>query len=151
MHASNLQALGATHVVSRDEPLTSETLAAMTTSPLSLAFDAVGIDVTQQAGYRLLAPGGTLITVLPDSVDKGGDEQGRKVVFISGSAWPESNRALARAALQALPGYLEQGLIKPNDHELVPGGLAAIPNALRRLEDGKAGGVKLVVHPQTSA
>jgi NADPH:quinone reductase-like Zn-dependent oxidoreductase len=110
-HASELTSLGATHVVPRDDPLTSALLSSITSVPLSLAYDAVGVKATQQAAYDLLAPGGILLTVEPDSTEKG-DERGRKVMRFFASPWPEPQRALGRDAYKALAGYLEQGLIK---------------------------------------
>ena len=39
---------------------------------------------------------------------------------------------------------------QPNRVEVVPGGLAAIPAGLKRLEKNEVSGAKLVVHPQES-
>lgn len=42
-------------------------------------------------------------------------------------------------------------LIKPNHVEVLPGGLAGIPEGLKRLEEGRVSAVKLVAHPQETA
>jgi hypothetical protein len=39
-------------------------------------------------------------------------------------------------------------LSQPNNVELLPGGLRAIPEALERFNSGKVDGVKMVVRPQ---
>jgi len=148
-NASHLLSLGATHVIPRDDPLTAESLASITSTPISLVYDAVGTQQTQQTGYDLLADGGDLVTVMSDSVNKDYDARSRRVISFYGSPWPEPNRPFGREAYGALTGYLEQGSIKPNRVEAI-GGLTAIPDGLQRLQQGKVGGFKLVAHPQES-
>jgi len=149
-NASYLLSLGATHVIPRDDPLTAVSLASITSTPISLVYDAVGAQQTQQTGYDLLADGGDLVAVMADSVKKDDDARKRRVISFYGSPWPEPNRPFGREAYEALTGYLEQGLIKPNRVEVI-GGLAAIPDGLQRLQQGQVGGFKLVAHPQESA
>jgi NADPH:quinone reductase-like Zn-dependent oxidoreductase len=111
-HAEYLRGLGATHVIPRDEPISKQNISAITSAPISIVYDAVGAKEGQQAGYDILAPGGTLVTVLADATEKGTDTQGKKVVTFFGSVWPEPVRPFGRQAYDALLGYLEQGKIK---------------------------------------
>ncbi|KAF7343792.1 GroES-like protein [Mycena sanguinolenta] len=54
------------------------------------------------------------------------------------------------ASFQELPKMVEKGVIVPNRIEVLPNGLAGIPDALERMKAGVRG-VKLVAHPQESA
>ena len=42
-------------------------------------------------------------------------------------------------------------VLQPNKVEVLPNGLAGIPDGLRRLQDNKVSGTKLVAHPQETA
>ena len=41
--------------------------------------------------------------------------------------------------------------LQPNHVEVLPGGLAGIPEGLKRLEEGRVSAAKLVAHPQETA
>lgn len=45
----------------------------------------------------------------------------------------------------SVPRLVEQGRLKPNPIRRVEGGLAAIPEGLKLLEEGKVSGEKIVV------
>lgn len=49
--------------------------------------------------------------------------------------------------LRGLPGGWSDALRQPNKVELIKEGLKGIPDALGRVMDGKASGVKFVAHP----
>ncbi|KAJ6483815.1 hypothetical protein C8R47DRAFT_1048828 [Mycena vitilis] len=50
--------------------------------------------------------------------------------------------------ISELPKLVEKGLIVPNRIEVLPKGLAGIPDALERMKAGTVSGVKLVAHRQ---
>jgi NADPH:quinone reductase-like Zn-dependent oxidoreductase len=62
-----LKTLGATHVVDRDLPPLLE-IKKIANQSIPFVFDAIGDRSTQQAGLDILAPGGTLVTVLVEKV-----------------------------------------------------------------------------------
>jgi NADPH:quinone reductase-like Zn-dependent oxidoreductase len=112
-NSERLISLGATHVHPRDAPLTPVAVSALTSSPITLVFDAMGMQETQQAGYELLAPGGKVITVAPDAVDRSQTaEQSRVVSFILGSSHPPPNRQFGEEMCKALTELLAAGLVK---------------------------------------
>ena len=77
-------------------------------------FDAVSIKETQQAGYALLAPGGTLVVVESPQVGGGGGS-GEKVLYVLGSFAPLPNHELGAKFAIALTRWLEEGKIKVCD------------------------------------
>jgi hypothetical protein len=164
-----LTSLGATHVHPRDTPLTPAVVSAITPSPITLVFDALGLQAAQQAGYEVLAPGGKLITVDSVAVDKSKmAEQGRQVAFIMGMPHSPPNREFGREMYKALSELLATGLVKvrlqtscvhfgktyarpqPNRVEVLPGGLQGIPDGLTKLQKGEVRAAKLVAHPLES-
>jgi len=47
-----------------------------------------------------------------------------------------------------ISGFVEKGWLKPNDIEVLPNGLAGIPEGLARMQSDQVSKLKLVVHPQ---
>jgi len=115
---------------------------------LNVAYDAVGDAATQQAAFDVLAPGGRLATVLPSNIDEEKVKaEGKEVLFVIGNIDGDYNRELVSRLMKALSGLFESGELKTGTPELIPGGLGAIPAALKRLQAGGASGVKFVVNP----
>lgn len=140
-HADELKSLGATHVIDRNASVVAE-VRKLTDKPISIVFDAVSSADTQQAGVDVLAAGGKLITVTPVSVKA----EDKEIIYVVGSAslHPELLTSLYGKELY---GFLERGVLKPSNHEII-GGLAAIPEGLNRLQNNQVSNTKLVAHPQ---
>ncbi|KZT00934.1 GroES-like protein [Laetiporus sulphureus 93-53] len=149
-NAPLLLSLGATHFLDRHLSTSSlrAEIAKITSAPFEVIFDAVSFPQTQQEAYDILAPGGTLVLVLPPKIKVKPEEQKRVVKVFASAYVCEQNRALTSSLFKALPGLLEEETIKPNPVDLVPGGLGAIADALVRFTNNKVSGVKLVVRPQ---
>jgi len=147
-NTSLVTALGATHVVDRSLPISSS-LAPIVSAPIPVVFDAVSSAETQQAGYDLLGPGGTLVVVLPDAVKvKGeGEKEGKSVISTYATVHCEVNRVIGEEFYEHLEGLLENGEIQPNQVEVIAGGLASIPDAFERMKRNEVSGRKLVVKP----
>ncbi|TFK53686.1 GroES-like protein [Heliocybe sulcata] len=148
-HTSFLKSLGVDHVIDRNIPLPElkSQLASLTISPLEVVYDAVSFAETQQAGYDALAPGGTLVVVADDQTKK--DPSARKtVVYAVGNVHLPEQRATGVSLYSKLTRLIQEGEIKPNRVEVLPNGLAGIPDGLKRMEDDKVSGVKLIVRPQ---
>lgn len=64
-----------------------------------------------------------------------------------GAHFPVSPEDTAQmtASVAMIPRLIEQGRLKPNPVKLLSGGLAAILEGLKYLEEGKASGEKVVV------
>ncbi|KAG6378960.1 chaperonin 10-like protein [Boletus reticuloceps] len=117
-----LISLGATHVLDRTIPVTAlrDQIAQIPTVPLTYIFDAVSLEETQQTALSLLAPGGTLIVVTFPSVN--GDQDNKKVRVVIGTFHLPENHAVGVKFSIALTKWLEEGTIKPNKIEVLPGG-----------------------------
>lgn len=146
-----LKSLGATHIISRAHPLSSipSSIAAITSTPILHAFDAISIKDTQEAAYAALAPGGTLALVgIPDIAHTSDD---KRVLAVIGSGYLEANRPVAVSLYRRLTDLIAVGDIRPNNVEVLPGGLYGIPEGVERLKEGKVHAVKLVARPQETA
>ncbi|KAF8577407.1 GroES-like protein [Ramaria rubella] len=138
-----LKSLGATHVIDRKANVVAEAQKILTTPP-NVVFDAIAED-TQEQGWEVLAPNGTLILVLvPKDTLKDG-ESGKKRIAIFGNV--NVQREIGRGIYANLTEFLRSGKIKPNRVDVLPGGLAGIPAGLKRMEENKVSGVKLVARP----
>lgn len=148
-HEENLKSLGATHVV--DRHLTSEeqknVIAGIMTAPIDIAYDAVALPETQRVAFDVLAPNGTLIVTIQPAVEED-QGRGRKVVVVRGTPHSPPNKALCQGLWEVLEQWLADEIIKPGPFEVLPDGLHGIPEGLRKMREGEAGGVKLVAHPQ---
>ena len=101
------------------------------------------------------------------SDEAAGEKAGKRVVHVWGNVQPAQMRATGVELYKRLPGWLESGAIrvrgfalcgrgwltsacavKPNKVEVLPGGLAGIPEGLKRMEEDKVSGTKLVARPQ---
>ncbi|KIJ89467.1 hypothetical protein K443DRAFT_624700, partial [Laccaria amethystina LaAM-08-1] len=129
-HENYLKTLGATHVLDRNLPVLLE-VKKIANQSIPFVLDAIGDRSTQQAGLDILAPGGTLVTVLAEKV-KAQDKTMIHVVALLKA--PPHLKLLETLYGKKLSGRLEEGVIKPNRVEFIPGGLEAIPAGLKQME-----------------
>ncbi|EKM58626.1 uncharacterized protein PHACADRAFT_207435 [Phanerochaete carnosa HHB-10118-sp] len=144
-----LKSLGATHVIDRSTPLSTlpAVVKEITSNPIKVAYDAISESETQNAAYDVLAPGGRLVIVLPGAVDKVKITPEKEISPVAGSPHAPGKHEIGRNLYANLTGLLESGAIKPNNIEVLSGGLAGIPEGVERLKKGVSA-LKLVVHPQ---
>lgn len=107
--------LGATHVVDRKQPSSqiAVEVAKITSAPIRLVFDAVGVESTQEVGYEILADDGNMITAGRLQIKE--KEGSRKVVvspFVSLQV--PVNRAFGVEFVKHLPQLIERGEIRVN-------------------------------------
>ncbi|KAH9925013.1 GroES-like protein [Epithele typhae] len=153
-NAAHLRTLGATHVLDRAlAPAAALAALAQATAgaPPALVYDAISSPETQALGYAALAPGSALVVTLPDRVPAELKAADRSVVGVFGNVHAPQNRAVGVEMYRRLPGWLESGELVPNAVEVVPGGLAGIPEGLDRLEANKVSAIKLIARPQETA
>ncbi|OCH85560.1 GroES-like protein [Obba rivulosa] len=148
-----LESLGATHVLDRNlspDALLAEVNKITAGAPVEVVYDAVSIPETQTPAFDVLAPGGTLVLVLPDQIDaaKKAAAPEKKVVGVFGNVNAPDMRKTGQSLYAKLPALLESGEIKPNPVDLLPDGLAGIPGGLKRMERNEVSAVKLVARPQ---
>ncbi|RPD59725.1 GroES-like protein [Lentinus tigrinus ALCF2SS1-6] len=123
-HADWLKSLGATHVL--DRSMTSTAILAELPKltggkPIVFAYDAISEADTQNLAYDALAAGGSMVVTLPMSGYPRGEGTAR---------------------------WLTAHLVQPNRVEILPNGLAGIPEGLERSKNNKVSGVKLIARPQ---
>ncbi|TFK36705.1 chaperonin 10-like protein [Crucibulum laeve] len=145
-HIDVLKSLGATDIIDRQIPVSSlsDEVKKVTDKAIKIVFDAVAVPDTQKAGFDLLAPGGQIAIVQQPSVESTDD---KTVIRVFGSPSAEHTIPLLTGLYGAITQWLEDGFIKPNKVEVLPGGLAGIIGGLKRLERGDVSGEKLVARP----
>ncbi|TFK17632.1 hypothetical protein FA15DRAFT_710607 [Coprinopsis marcescibilis] len=122
-HAEYLKSLGATDVIDRNLPadtVKAEVKAKAGKEHLGLVFDAISTAYTQQLGIDFVCSGGSLIiSTIPllKSEDK------------ATKSAPQ-NIELLRTMYANLGEWLQNGDIKPNRVETLPGGLNGIPDGI---------------------
>jgi NADPH:quinone reductase-like Zn-dependent oxidoreductase len=151
-HAENLKSLGATYVMDRNisgSALASKINTVTQNAPIKYVVDSVSSVETQQTGHDLLAPGGKLVIFLEGLIEP---TEGREVVRAFGLFRHPLNIALLGTLYHDnLERLLKEGSIKPNRIEVLPNGLAGIPDGLKRLEADQVSRLKLIAHPQETA
>lgn len=168
--------MGATHVIDRSLPTPTilDALHEITGgAPIEYVFDSVALPDTQALAYQASAPGGALLLVLPDAIPselkKEGD--GKKIVTMFGITHTPENRQVSVEVFSRLTEWLKDGTIvvrarsslrlfmcrrtdlcgesgQPNKVEVLPNGLAGIPDGLERLKQNKVSAKKLIARPQ---
>jgi NADPH:quinone reductase-like Zn-dependent oxidoreductase len=158
-----LKSIGAHVVLERSVSTPTAFFDAMGGFPLDFAFDAISGPATQKLGIEILqkanVAGSHLVTVhvvVPDVPNPEAKALGQsqkpyveiKQVLGIGS-WP-TLRPLSEPLARFLggpDGYIAQGLFVPNRPHIVPGGLAAVEEALDVNKNGVSGR-KVVIRPQ---
>ncbi|CAL1717202.1 unnamed protein product [Somion occarium] len=145
-----VKTLGATHTI--DRRLSSSEIIAevkkITSEPIKIVYDAISLGSTQEIAYEITASGGTLVLTLPSEVPDEKLTPYKKIVFTLGSVQVPEHRALGIELYQNLTQLVASGEIKPNPVEILPDGLAGIPDGLERMKKDLISGKKLVAHPQ---
>ncbi|KAI0091079.1 GroES-like protein [Irpex rosettiformis] len=141
-----LKSLGATHVIDRNADLPSS-VKAITSDPIKYVYDAISLKQTQESAYEVLASGGTLILVLDFAVDEAKVDKTKRVAKVFGTTYDPAQNALGTSLYKKLTKLLESGDLKPNHVEVLPNGLAGIPDGLEKLKANQVSASKLVAQP----
>lgn len=153
------KALGADVVLDYRDPEFIEKVKATTGDTLHRVFDTISEEKTARASIAALAPGpGRVAIVLPipeEVMHMREDVRlidtliytslGRPIAWF-GETIPvrPADRTHMAAFLRKLPGLLRTGAIQPNPIKLWPGGLAAVPDGLQYMREGKTSAEKIV-------
>ncbi|KAJ7671460.1 GroES-like protein [Mycena polygramma] len=153
-----LKELGATEFIDRAD-FALEALAV--SPPVQVVYDATHVGALN-AAYDSVVDGGKVATVRPQATT---DREARGITLVkcfgyyAGSdvidarVFPTAvpaHTVFGKYVISELPKLVEKGVIVPNRIEVLPKGLAGIPDALERMKAGTVSGVKLVAHPQDS-
>ncbi|KAF9074243.1 medium-chain dehydrogenase/reductase like protein [Rhodocollybia butyracea] len=147
-HTDFLKSIGATHVIDRGEtPIekVAETVKKIATTPLKIAYNAIGDADSRTACFDSIVAGGQVADVNGEVKDAG---NGKTVIAIMGTSHFPVNREFGRILWKNLPKLVQDGAIVPNRVEKLPNGLAGINEGLQRMKANKISGVKLVALPQ---
>jgi NADPH:quinone reductase-like Zn-dependent oxidoreductase len=104
-NADYVKSLGATHVIDRHADVVAEAGKIFSTPP-SVVFDAISED--QEVGWKILGPNGTLVLVLPPTVETSGEN--KRFVRALGSV--HTNRDMGRRLFSKVTELLQSGDIK---------------------------------------
>ncbi|KDR68607.1 hypothetical protein GALMADRAFT_231255 [Galerina marginata CBS 339.88] len=151
-HTDSLKSLGATHVLDRNlEPasLANEIGKVIDVSHIKYIYDSVSLEVTQQQGLHILAPGGEMVVDLAPTLNNPDNKVLIRALAVS--TLPQNLEIIEEIYQNRISKYLENGSIKPNRVEVLPNGLAGIPDGLARMEADQVSRLKLVAHPQETA
>ncbi|KAJ3530604.1 hypothetical protein NM208_g9251 [Fusarium decemcellulare] len=157
-HFDFVKSLGATHAFDyRDDNVVK---AIKDVAPqLRYVFDTIGNETSSVLGSKAIdESGGTLCTVRPDKSHTADVTKQTKVVPVlvwtafnkdlqyRTARFPasEDDHKLATEFNEKLPGWIEQGKIKPNNATVLPGGLDAVTDGFQKHRDGKISATKLV-------
>lgn len=109
-----LKSLGATHVL--DRKLSTDAIRAavaeITSQPIDVVYDSISLPDTQETGYSVLAPGGTLIILLDEAVPEEKRGGNKKFAHVFGNANVPQNQDVGFSLWAHLPALLESGEIK---------------------------------------
>ncbi|TBU29598.1 GroES-like protein [Dichomitus squalens] len=151
-NAPLLTSLGATHVLDRHlshSELLFQIASITAGTALNFACDAIADPDTQHVAFDALASGGTLIVTWDKAISAAEQmaDESKTIVEVFASVYVPEGRETGVAMFKHLSGWIESGALKPNNAEVLPGGLSAIPVGLERIRKGM-NATKLVVHPQ---
>ncbi|KAJ2917357.1 hypothetical protein MD484_g3070, partial [Candolleomyces efflorescens] len=152
-HEEFLKSLGATHVLDRNASLSDAkaSVARITAKPIKVIVDTISSEETQTLGFNLLAPGGQLAidNAAIDLLKEEGPKQNKSHIFVYANKLGFAE--LVQEMWAQVTGFLQNGDLKPNRVEVLPSGLNGIVGGLKRLEENRVSGVKLIARPQETA
>lgn len=146
--------LGARFTIDEDNPESMQKIQDILStekelSPLHYALNTSSSTVSSDACASLLStPGNARLayaTQPPSSVPE--SIVVRKVLIDTLYQDPQL-RAISSNLLHRIPDLLRKGCMKPCRSTVLPNGLNSIPYGIRELEAGKAGGIRMVLHPR---
>ncbi|KAJ6517273.1 chaperonin 10-like protein [Mycena vitilis] len=154
-HFPYLKDLGATEFIDRAE-IALDALAV--SPPVEVVYDATPPSALN-AAYDSVIDGGKIATCRPDATPTDRAARGITLVkcfgyYVGSDVTPgvfgavPAHTMFGKHIISELPKLVEKGVVVANRIEVVPKGLAGIPDALERMKAGKVGGVKVVAHPQ---
>ncbi|KAA1467075.1 GroES-like protein [Dentipellis sp. KUC8613] len=148
-----VRAAGATHFIDyKTTPYAKlpEAIAGITSAPIGVVYDAIGLDETQRAGWAVTGPGGSFMSVRAPVVGKPRVEQagGRYIFDIWGGVTfldkEDATRPWGDKMYAGVSALLAEGALKPNKWELVKSGLAGVPDAAEKVGKLQMSGGKAV-------
>ncbi|KAL1940843.1 hypothetical protein VTO73DRAFT_7884 [Trametes versicolor] len=153
-----LKSLGATAVFDYHDVDVVDKIKAATGNSIQYGLDAIGLPETQELSQKVFGPaGGKLITLLWANKTRVREDVALSFTLVCtglgrafskpGAHFPVSPEDTAQmiTSVTMIQRLVEQGRLKPNPVKLLPGGLAAISEGLKFLEEGKVSGEKVVV------
>lgn len=119
-----VKAYGATHVVDRTLPASAVAaeIKRIAGGPINLVYDAISLTETKNLAFDVLAPGGSLVLVLPEDLDGYKRPEGAQANVMSAAgelSFPQ-NRDLGIRFATEFEKLLQQGLIKVGPLSTLP-------------------------------
>ncbi|KAE9371146.1 zinc-binding dehydrogenase family oxidoreductase [Stipitochalara longipes BDJ] len=157
-HFDLCKKLGATHVFDYHDADVAQKIKSAVPN-IQHVFDCIGNESSSATASQAVSEkGGALCTVRPGKVFTEKVESRVKVtdvlvwtVFLKDHQykelkWPASNadHTLGSELFEKIPGWLQDGTLRPNTSKVLPGGLEAVNKGFQMHRDGKISGFKLV-------
>lgn len=113
-HADYLKELGATHVLERklDASSIKAAIRQITTNPFEIGYDAVSFEDTQNLGYELIAPGGTLVLVTSIKIAEDKRSADKHIADIFAHPTLPDRRPIAAALYKHVSALFASGELK---------------------------------------
>ncbi|KAF6835365.1 hypothetical protein CMUS01_05816 [Colletotrichum musicola] len=126
---------------------------------IEYVFDTIGNELSSSfASLAIGENGGTLCTVRPGKAHTAGVTKRTKITDVlvwtaflkdhryGSFHWPahEADHKLGAEFFEKLPGWVEEGKMKPNTPKVIPGGLDGVPKGFQEYRDGNISATKLV-------
>lgn len=109
-----VKSLGATHSV--DRSLSGDEIVAavkkITSEPVKIVYDAISEASTEIPAYEIVAPGGTLVLVLPTLIPKEKITPDKDIINTFGTVHAEDNREFGREMYSKITSLFESGDLK---------------------------------------
>jgi len=110
LHNTDLvKSLGATHIIDRKADVVAEAKKIFSEPP-KIVYDAISLEPTEVQAVQIVAPGGTLIIVLPLADSAKALQADKQIFHIFGNA--HAQRELGVSMYSKLTSYVESGKIK---------------------------------------
>ena len=121
-HSDYLKSLGATHVLDRNAPLSSLSgvVKDITKVPIHVIYAAISNPDIQNSAYDLLAPGGTLVIVLPNAVEESKRIPEKYIADIFGSVFLPDRRQLGVELYKNISAWFASGELKVRHRGFFP-------------------------------
>ncbi|KAI0705979.1 GroES-like protein [Cerioporus squamosus] len=147
-----LKSQGATHVIDRKLPHDKaiEQIKTIAGDLVDISYETVVEEDTITLSAAAVRPGGQLVVILPGKeplIQKLSEPKEVQWIIARGLQSTEQNKGALSGLLPKLPGLIEEGVIKATPHEVLRGGLRAVPAGLKRLRNNQVSGVRLIMHP----
>lgn len=138
-----LRSIGAAHVIDYNAPDVADKINSITNNSLKYVFDAIGPQ-SCNIGLKVLAKNGKIAWTAGGPTDKRDDVQESGVALGMAHKDTQGSLKTVKRLAKMVEQIISEGGIRPNNVEVIEGGLSGIPVGLQKLKEGSVSGKKLI-------